>query len=164
MRRGTVIASDGLNVRRSPKTGEVVTTLRRGSEVDIVGEEKWLRVRASDGTTGWALGDFIEHDPAAAVMPEGAARAAGAGLVDTARSDVCVIGPYHNVRFVGAEVLADADFLPLLDRLNDHAAACGVEIHVTSSFRDPDRAPDGAIVPPARRSNHFVGHAIDMNV
>ena len=65
---------------------------------------------------------------------------------------------------MGAEVLADADFFPLLDRLNDLASASGVEIHVTSSFRDPDRAPSGAIVPPATRSNHFVGHAVDMNV
>lgn len=164
MREGTVIARGGLSLRRSPKTGQVVKTLRRGSGVEILGEETWLRVRASDGTTGWVLGDFIEQDPAAVVMPEGAARAAAAGLVDTAPSDICVIGPYHNVRFVGAEILADADFLPLLDRLNDLAAACAVEIHVTSSFREPDRAPSGAIVPPAKRSNHFVGHAIDMNV
>jgi Bacterial SH3 domain/D-alanyl-D-alanine carboxypeptidase len=164
MREGTVIARGGLSLRRSPKTGEVVKTLRRGSDVEILGEETWLRVRASDGTTGWVLGDFIEHDPAAAVMPEGAARAAAAGLVDTAPSDVCIIAPYHNVRFVGDEILADADFLPSLDRVNDLAAACGVEIHVTSSFREPDRSPSGAIVPPAKRSNHFVGHAIDMNV
>ena len=164
MRKGTVIARGGLSLRRVPKSGKVVKTLRRGSNLEILGEETWLQVRASDGSTGWVQGDLVEREPAAVLMPQGAAPAAAAGLVDTAPSDVCVIGPYHNVRFVGAEVLADADFFPSLDRLNDLAAAAGVEIHVTSSFRDPDRAPSGAIVPPATRSNHFIGHAIDMNV
>jgi uncharacterized protein YgiM (DUF1202 family) len=164
MRQGTVIARGGLSLRDSPKTGALIKTLRRGSSLDILAEETWLQVRASDGSTGWVLGDQVEREPAAALMPEGVSAAATAGLVETAPSDVCVIGPYHNVRFIGAEILADADFFPLLDRLNDLAGACGVEIHVTSSFRDPDRAPSGAIVPPATRSNHFVGHAIDMNV
>ncbi len=164
MRQGTVVARDGLNLRASPKTGAVVTTLPHGSSLEILGQETWLQVRASDGSTGWVLGDLVERDPAAALMPQGAAAATNAGLVDTAPSDICVIGPYHNVRFVGDEVRADADFFPLLDRLNDLASAAGVEIHVVSSFRDPDRAPSGAIVPPATRSNHFIGHAIDMNV
>ncbi len=164
MRKGTVIARGGLDLRRTPKTGAIVKRLRRGSDLEILGRDTWLRVRASDGSTGWVQGDLVEREPAAALMPEGAAPAAAAGLLDTAPSDICVIGPYHNVRFVGAEVLADADFFPLLDRLNDLASASGVEIHVTSSFRDPDRAPSGAIVPPATRSNHFVGHAVDMNV
>jgi hypothetical protein len=158
MRQGTVIARNGLNLRDSPKTGSVVTTLPHGSSLEILGQETWLRVRASDGSTGWVLGDLVEREPAAALMPAGAAPAAAAGQIDTAPSDAWVIGPYHNVRFVGA------DFFPLLDRLNDFAGACGVEIHVVSSFREPDRAPSGAIVPPATRSNHFVGHAIDMNV
>ena len=164
MRTGTVIARGGLNLRRSPKTGAIVKKLRRGSSLEILSEETWLRVRASDGSTGWVSGDLVEREPAAALMPEGAAPAATAGLLDTTPSDVCILGPYHNVRFVGAEILADADFFPVLDRLNDFADAAGVEIHVTSSFRDPERAPSGAIVPPASRSNHFVGHAIDMNV
>jgi hypothetical protein len=164
MRKGAVIARGGLNLRQSPKTGAIVKTLRRGSSLEILSAETWLRVRASDGTTGWVSGDLVECEPAAALMPEGSAPAASAGLLDTAPSDLCIIGPYHNVRFLGAEVLADADFFPLLDRLNGFASTAGVEIHVTSSFRDPDRAPSGAIVPPATRSNHFVGHAIDMNV
>ena len=37
-------------------------------------------------------------------------------------------------------------------------------MYVTSSFRKSGQAVGGAIVQPARRSNHFVGHAIDMNV
>ena len=166
MRKGTVIARGGLSLRRVPKSGKVVKTLRRGSNLGNPGRGNLAAGarREQRQHRGWVQGDLVEREPAAVLMPQGAAPAAAAGLVDTAPSDVCVIGPYHNVRFVGAEVLADADFFPSLDRLNDLAAAAGVEIHVTSSFRDPDRAPSGAIVPPATRFNHFIGHAIDMNV
>lgn len=164
MRQGTVLARSGVNLRNSPKTGTVVRTLGHGDSLQILGEETWLQVRASDGSTGWVLGDLVERDPAAALMPHGAAAAAAAGLVDTAPSDVCVIGPYHNVQFVGKDVMADADFFPLLDRLNDLASAAGVEIFVNASFRPEDQPVSGAIVPPAKRSNHLIGHAIDMNV
>ena len=37
-------------------------------------------------------------------------------------------------------------------------------MYVTSSFRKSGQVIGGAIVTPARRSNHFVGHAIDMNL
>lgn len=40
-----------------------------------------------------------------------------------------------------------------------------LQIHLTSSFRKDDgRKIHGAIVKPSKISNHFVGHAIDMNV
>ena len=39
-----------------------------------------------------------------------------------------------------------------------------MEIYVTSSTREPGRTVRGAIGPPASRSNHLVGHAIDMNL
>jgi len=51
-----------------------------------------------------------------------------------------------------------------LDRLNQYALDCKVKIFVTSSAREPGRSVSGAIVPPASRSNHLVGHAIDMNL
>ena len=35
---------------------------------------------------------------------------------------------------------------------------------MTSSFRKKDVPLSGAVVRPASRSNHFVGHAIDMNL
>lgn len=38
-------------------------------------------------------------------------------------------------------------------------------IIVTSAFRKDDGGViSGAIVEPSKRSNHFIGHAIDMNV
>ena len=166
MSRGRVIARGGLDLRRAPRSGNTAKTLRRGTGVEILGEERWLRVRTADGHTGYVLADFVEREPAAATMPEGFARAIAAGFrpLDMVPSAACVIEPYHNTQFVGDEVRADVDFFPLLDRVNDYAEECGVRLHVTSSFRDRDRKPSGAIVPPATRSNHFIGHAIDMNV
>ena len=35
---------------------------------------------------------------------------------------------------------------------------------MTSSLREPGRKVSGAIVKPASRSNHLIGHAIDMNL
>ena len=58
----------------------------------------------------------------------------------------------------------DTDFIPHLDRLNQYALDCGVDIYVTSSTREPGRKVSGKIVPQAGRSNHLVGHAIDMNL
>ncbi|MGH6917068.1 MAG: M15 family metallopeptidase [Geminicoccaceae bacterium] len=166
MSKGTVIARGGLDLRRAPKSRGTAKTLRRGTGVEILGEERWLRVRTADGHTGYVLADFVEREPAAATMPEGFAQAIAAGFrpLEVAPSAACMIEPYHNTQFAGAEVRADVDFFPLLDRVNDYAKECGVGLHVVSSYRDPDRKPSGAIVPPASRSNHFIGHAIDMNV
>lgn len=166
MTTGKVIARGGLNLRQSPKTGKVVKLLRRSSRVEILSEETWLRVETTDGSTGFVSSDFIEREPAAATMPAGAAHAVAERLREFSLdpSDVCVVETYHNSRFVGREIRADVDFFSALDRINALAEQCGVKVHVTSSFRDPDRRPSGAIVPPATRSNHFVGHAIDMNL
>ena len=37
------------------------------------------------------------------------------------------------------------------------------KVYITSSYRK-DGFVSGAIVPPAKRSNHLIGHAIDMNL
>jgi hypothetical protein len=75
-----------------------------------------------------------------------------------------VIKIYTNSQFIGKELRADVDFIPHLDRLNQYALDCQVKIYVTSSVREPGRSVSGAIVPPASRSNHLVGHGIDMNL
>jgi hypothetical protein len=82
MNRKLVITRGGLNLRETPKTDNVLNTLRRGSKVEVLGEETWLKVK----------------------------------------------------------------------------------IFVTLSAREPGRSVSGAIVPSASRSNHLVGHAIDMNL
>ena len=169
MSRGLVIARGGLNLRKSPKTGNVLRTLRRSSKVEILEEETWLKVKAHDGSIGYVLSDFIEKEDND-LVDQGASNTS----VSTAIADVlaladdeldeCVIKTYTNTQFIGKEMRVDADFMPHLDRLNQYALDCQVKIYVTSSAREPGRSVSGAIVPPASRSNHLVGHAIDMNL
>ncbi len=71
---------------------------------------------------------------------------------------------YLHPAYVGAPVVAARGFVPALDELGRLAHEAGVRVHVTSSLRAYGADVRGAIVPPARRSNHLVGHAIDMNV
>ena len=166
MSSGTVIARGGLNLRRSPKAGKVTKTLRRGTSVAILEEETWLRVRTRQGDEGYVLADFVDLDPSAISEPEPAPQTSPSTSegVEEQGSDTCEIERYLNTRFIGKELRADRDFFPCLDRLNEFASDCGVEIYVTSSTREPGRSVSGAIVPPASRSNHLVGHAIDMNL
>ncbi len=57
----------------------------------------------------------------------------------------------------------DEDFAPLLNQMNKIAIAHNFIVFVTSSFRRDDNVK-GAIVTPAKMSNHMIGHAIDCNV
>jgi uncharacterized protein YgiM (DUF1202 family) len=169
MSRGLVIARGGLNLRKSPKTGKVLNTLRRGSKVEVLEEETWLKVKAHDGSVGYVLSDYIEKedtdvvDQSTSDAPISTVAADVLALADD-EQDECVIKTYTNTQFIGKEARVDADFMPHLDRLNRYALDCGVKIYVTSSAREPGRTVSGAIVPPASRSNHLVGHAIDMNL
>ena len=70
---------------------------------------------------------------------------------------------FSGSQFIGKPVLADIDFIPHLDTINNLAGSNGLKIFVTSSTR-PFDIPIEGIVPAARRSNHLVGHAIDMNI
>jgi hypothetical protein len=76
----------------------------------------------------------------------------------------CVLTKYSGSNFTGEQVVADREFVPALDAINQHAADNDVNLLITDSFRPHGRAVRGAIVPPASRSNHLAGHAIDMNV
>lgn len=154
MPEGTVRVS-GLNLRRSLKPGRVLKSLRKNSKVTILGTETWYRVRTRDGLEGLVFGDFIEmeHGPEA---PTGGSTTAPSSKLERMR--------YRNERFVGNPAIVDVDFVPHLDRIAGYAKKCKLKVHVTSSFRDPDGAVTNAIVKPAKGSNHFVGHAIDMNL
>jgi len=71
--------------------------------------------------------------------------------------------PFRGTNLVG-DVVADFDFHTQLQFIDQLAGTCGVRLNITSSFRSKGAVVAGAIVPPAQRSNHLVGHAIDMNV
>jgi len=165
MAKGTIRASS-VNLRRSLTTGPVVRSLRRSTEVEVLGEQTWLRVRTRDGREGFVLADFVEEvDPQADQPVETAlARQPPEEHPVALPSLRCDIAIYRHECFVGKELRADRDFFGALDRLAALAKRSGVRIHVTSSARDPHKAVSGAIVRPAKRSNHMIGHAIDMNL
>lgn len=75
-----------------------------------------------------------------------------------------MITEFKDPHFVGRDVLCHADFVPALRRVAELADGWGVQVYVTHSMRYPGRLVSGAVVKPATRSNHLVGHAIDMNV
>lgn len=66
-------------------------------------------------------------------------------------------------RFLGKPCRSDVLFVPALTKINQYAEQADVYVYVTSSFRTSSNVA-GAIVPPATRSNHMAGHALDMNV
>lgn len=70
---------------------------------------------------------------------------------------------FQGSRFIGKPCRADKRFVPLLKRINKYAEEADVDIVVTSSFRTTTNVA-GAIVRPARYSNHLIGHGIDMNL
>jgi peptidoglycan hydrolase-like protein with peptidoglycan-binding domain len=70
---------------------------------------------------------------------------------------------FSDTNFVGKKITADKDFIPALKQINYYAKKNNLKIHVTSSFRKT-AIVRGAIVTPAKMSNHMIGHAIDMNI
>ena len=71
---------------------------------------------------------------------------------------------FISVHFESEPVVADADFLPALRQIEKLAAGHGLRLVVTHAARLQQQALTGAVVRPATRSNHLVGHAIDGNV
>ena len=63
----------------------------------------------------------------------------------------------------GDEVLVSGDFggLDILDRV---AGQQKVQLRLNQTFRVRGVAPHGAVVAPATRSQHLVGHAVDLNI
>uniref|UniRef100_A0A914W9G4 Peptidase M15C domain-containing protein n=1 Tax=Plectus sambesii TaxID=2011161 RepID=A0A914W9G4_9BILA len=75
----------------------------------------------------------------------------------------CALVTIAPSEFTGSALRVHNSFVPAINRINSYAKAAGVKIHITSSYRK-DANVAGAIVVPATKSNHMVGHAIDMNV
>jgi peptidoglycan hydrolase-like protein with peptidoglycan-binding domain len=62
------------------------------------------------------------------------------------------------------EILIHADFAAAIAILNTQAAAHGVTLLINQTFRSAEIPPSGAIVPPAQKSQHLIGHAVDLNI
>jgi hypothetical protein len=67
-------------------------------------------------------------------------------------------------RFTNKVIKADIDFQDSLEKIDRLAEENNLIIFVTSSARASSDPITGAIVRPASRSNHLIGHAIDMNI
>ena len=150
---GTVRKS-GLRLHSSQRMGRATRVLKRSARVEILGEQTWYRVRTSDGKVGLVAADHVDRDPPKPKGDFGPGRADGA----------CQLERYHHPQVIGKPAIVDLAFFPALDRLAGYAAAAGVLILITSATRDPGGLVNGAIVKPADRSNHLVGHAIDFNL
>ncbi|MDW7694643.1 M15 family metallopeptidase [Flammeovirgaceae bacterium SG7u.111] len=70
---------------------------------------------------------------------------------------------YDNTHFTGKQILCDIDFIPALERIHSYLVKNNIKLLITSSFRTSSRVA-GAVVTPARMSNHMAGHAIDFNI
>lgn len=157
MNRGRVKPDSGLILREKPN-GELLSVLRHNEIVDIIDTVTFYRVKTATGGLGYVHGDYLEKMPSVAgtdlPMPE-------AGDFP---SDVYEQIAYENERFIGETAKIDRDFVAPMNRVAEYAKKCDVKIWVTSSTRNLGDQVRGAIVPPASRSCHHVGHAIDMNV
>jgi hypothetical protein len=83
-----------------------------------------------------------------------------------AQTGDCSIHTYSTAgtNFTGDPIRADAQFFDSLDSINGCAGENNVTVRITSSYRRPGDPVGNTVVPPAQRSNHHAGHAIDMNV
>lgn len=63
----------------------------------------------------------------------------------------------------GEFVLSEA-LLSDIKLMNSEARKAGVTLMLNQTLRDQAVAPSGAVVTPAKRSQHYIGHALDLNI
>ena len=155
MTSGRVKPDSGLNLRETPN-GKKIGVLAHNEEVDILEEVMFFRVKTQDGQVGYVHGDYLDESPQPVISAE--------DTNDENALPAFELVTFTASQFVGKEVRVDRDFLPALENINGYAQTCGVKIWVTSAIRNLNDQVNGAIVPPASKSCHHIGHAIDMNV
>jgi len=70
-----VTAEFGLNLREQPVTGNVLRVLADKEKLTVLGQQEgWLKVRASDGLTGWVSAGFVTGQEAPQPPPKGNVR------------------------------------------------------------------------------------------
>lgn len=57
-----------------------------------------------------------------------------------------------------------SNFLPKLSIMQELAVQNEMTLLITSSYREPGKKVQGAIVKPAKLSAHHIGHAVDLNL
>ena len=164
---GRVKSTSGLNLREKPN-GPKVSVLAHNEQVEILDEVQFFRIKTSDGRVGYVHGDYLEETPQEDILVSASVHSASHDKTDD--KDENFPSPlfervsYQGSEFIGSVAVVDADFVNSLDQINSYAEQCAVKIWVTSSTRNINEQVNGAIVPPASKSCHHIGHAIDMNV
>lgn len=150
-----IVKSPGVNLLHASDPARRVRTLEPGSRVEIVAGVQWLRVEF-DGVIGLVPAAAIESDDDQSV-------AAGPSLEDAVPPTG--LQPFApGPRFVGEPIVAHVDFRPALLRLHEFAELADVTIHVLRSYATPGAGSGDSPGPATRCSNHYVGHAIDMEL
>lgn len=63
------------------------------------------------------------------------------------------------------EVLVHQDFATVISgTMNEAAKTAKVSLKINQTFRVQGIPPSGAVVPPASKSQHLIGHAVDLNI
>ncbi|MFP8966115.1 M15 family metallopeptidase [Pokkaliibacter sp. CJK22405] len=68
--------------------------------------------------------------------------------------------PYVNT----GELVVSKALIPYLDEMNNQAVTLKIKLHVNQALREQGVPPKGAVVTPATRSQHYLGHALDINM
>lgn len=157
MNRGRVKPDSGLNFREKPN-GELISVLRHNEMVGILETVTFYRVQNAIGEVGYVHGDYLEK------MPSIENHVVSIDKPRVFPSDTYEQVIFENEFFVGEPAKVDRDFVPALKRVSDYAKTNKLKVWVTSSSRNLGDQVRGAIVPPAGRSCHHIGHAIDMNL
>lgn len=69
-----------------------------------------------------------------------------------------------NPSIASGELVIDASFARNLAALNQAARDANVKLFINQAFRVQGVPVSGAVVPPATKSQHLIGHAIDCNI
>lgn len=150
--------ASGLKLREKPN-GRVIDVLQADEEVSVLEKVVFYRVKTSEGINGYVHGDFVEEYPSEpksvnSTLPRD----------DFFPSPEFELVEFTGKHFIGNKVMVDKDFTEALSRIDQYAQSCELNVWVTSSARNLNEQVRGAIVPPASKSCHHIGHAIDMNL
>lgn len=74
------------------------------------------------------------------------------------------IGNIRPSEFSNSEFVIDADFYPGIEALNDAAILNSVIVSMNQTLRLAGATVSGAVVTPATRSQHLIGHGLDCNM
>lgn len=75
-----------------------------------------------------------------------------------------MIQEYKHKLLLGKPCMVHADFIPAMDLFCRYLEIVKCTAHINSSYRANADNIKGAVVTPARRSNHMIGCAIDCNL